>query len=234
MKSTSMLALVDELVERGIEVLFIDFYREGGWSPAYEYTEPVVKSFREKYGVEPPTDWRDPRWTKHVSGYVTDLLRQIRKRLNASGRKIELSAGVPWIAPLKGSDPLAIGADWRTWVQEGLVDTLVINFVGWDAKDPFGSTRALGREVMEAAGGRCRVLWPVRSYDYSGFGIPSYQKATELPAHRIAAQLTEMAWDEGAAGISLECVDYNNYDPETRKAMRALLDGKCRWVRENR
>lgn len=228
------LDLVGELVERGIEVLFIDFFRNGGWSPAYEYVEPVVKAYREKYGAEPPVDHRDPRWSRHVSTYVTEFLRQVRRRLDASGRRIELSVGIPGIAPLASADPLVFGADWRAWIDEGLIDTLVINTLHWDAKDSLASTRSLGREVMQVAGGRCRVLWPVRMYDYSGYGIPSYRKVVDLPDEKIAAQLTEMAWEEGAAGISLECVDYNNYAPETRKAMRALVDGKCRWVREAR
>jgi hypothetical protein len=229
------LALVDELIDRGMEVLFIDFFRTGGWSPAYEYVEPVVKAYREQHGAEPPVDHRDPRWKRHVARYVTEFLRQVRGRLNASGRKIELAVGIPGIAPLATSDTLAFGADWRAWVDEGLIDTLVINTLHWDANDPMGSTRALGREVMQAVNGRCRVLWPVRAYDFSGYGMPSYRKALpQMTDAQVAAQLTEMAWEEGAAGISLECVDYNNYGPETRKAMRALVQGKCRLVREKR
>jgi len=225
------LALVDELVQRGIEVLFIDFYRNGGWSPAYEYVEPVIASYRQQFGAEPPSDPGDLRWGRHVATYVTAFLRQIRQRLAASGRKIELSVGIPGIAPLSDQSVVSLGADWPTWVQEGIIDTLVINFVQWDAQDPLGSTRALCRGVMQEVDGRCRVLWPVRAYDYSGYGIPSYQKATSLPPEQIAAQLMQMAWEEGAAGISLECVDYNNYGPETRKAMQDLAAGKCRWAR---
>ena len=61
------LALVDELVDRGVEVLFLDFSRTGGWGPGYEYVEPVVSAYREKFGEAPPTDPKDLRWCRHVS-----------------------------------------------------------------------------------------------------------------------------------------------------------------------
>ncbi|MBN2294730.1 MAG: hypothetical protein JXM70_20040, partial [Pirellulales bacterium] len=36
------LKLLDELLDRGVESIFIDFWRTGGWDPDYEYVEPVV------------------------------------------------------------------------------------------------------------------------------------------------------------------------------------------------
>ncbi len=229
------LALVTELVDRGIEVLFIDFYRTGGWSPAYEYVEPVARSYREAHGEEPPVDPQDLRWCRHVAGYVTGYLRRVRETLDASGRKIDLYVGIPEIAPV--GDPMGVrsivahGADWPTWIDQGLIDGLVINSVRWDAEDPMGSTRNLCRQVMKLVHGRCRVLWPVRQYDFSGFGIPSYRKATKLPDEEIARRLVEMAWEEGADGISLECVDYGNYREKTREVIRTLTTGKCKFVR---
>ncbi len=226
------LALLDELLERGVEVVFVDFFRTGGWSPAYEYVEPVIAAYRTAYGEDPPADPTDLRWCRHVAGYVTDLMRAMRERMDATGRKIELLVGIPGIAPLGDQALVAYGADWRRWVEKGIVDGVVINYVEWDPKDPFESTRRLGREVRDAVQGRCPVYWPVRAYDYGGFGMPSYQKATELGQDEVAARLMEMAWEEGAAGVSLECVDYNNYAPTTRERMREATEGKCRWRRE--
>ena len=174
---------------------------------------------------------RDIEWCRHVAGYVTDFLRKVRQRLDASGRAIDLMAGIPDIAPIGDTPLISRGTDWQTWIDEGIIDTLVINWVRWDAKDPFESTRRLCREVMDAANGRCRVLWPVRAYDFSKYGMPSYQKATGLSQAEVASRLTQMAWEEGADGISLECVDYNNYRPETREALRKLAEGRCKWVR---
>ncbi|MFW5868244.1 MAG: hypothetical protein ACOCX2_10535, partial [Armatimonadota bacterium] len=45
--------LVDELIDRGMETLFIDFHRSGGWGPSYEFTPPVVAAYRERHGEDP-------------------------------------------------------------------------------------------------------------------------------------------------------------------------------------
>jgi uncharacterized lipoprotein YddW (UPF0748 family) len=225
------LALVDELIERGTEVLFIDFFRNGGWSPAYEYVEPVVAEYRRQHGVEPPLDPTDPVWCRHVATYVTRFMRAVRQRFDASGRKIELWAGIPDIAPVGDQNLRSVAADWQQWVADGLLDALVINYVRWDAKDPWNSTQALCGEVKRVVDGRCRVLCPVRAYDYGGYGMPSYQQATDLSQDQLATKLMRLAWEDGAAGVSLECVDYNNYRPETRQAMKALAEGECRWAK---
>ena len=68
----------------------------------------------------------------------------------------------------------------------------------------------------------------MRAYDYSGYGMPSYAKATGLEQHEIAERLVRIAWEEGADGISLECVDYGNYTAATRRVMHGLLTGPCR------
>lgn len=225
------LDLAGELVQRGIEVLFVDFWRTGAWTPGYEYVEPVVAAYRQKYGAEPPTDPKDVRWCRHVSEYVTGFLRQLRARLNASGRHVELAVGIPEIAPL-GDDPLIrSGADWRRWVDEGLIDTLVINYVKWDKQAPMPSTQAAYREVFQAVAGRCRVWCPVQQYNFTGFGMPAYEKAMGQKPEEVAEALTRLAHDEGASGISLECVDYNNYGPAVREALRRVTTTDCRLVR---
>jgi hypothetical protein len=227
------LALVDELIERGMDRLFIDFYRSGGWGPGQEFVPPVVEDWRERHGEAPPPGVTDA-WAAHVAEYVTAYMRRLRQRLDASGRDIDLMVGIPYIAADAEWPLRARAADWRTWGEEGLIDTLVINFVRWDEDRPFESTREIGREIMDVVDGRCRVLWPVRAYDYGGFGMPSYAEATELSQEEIAERLMVMAWEEGADGVSLECVDYQNYREPTRRRMAELADGPCRWVRRER
>lgn len=226
------LALVDELVERGVEVLFLDFWRTGAWGPGYEYVEPVVAAYREKYGEAPPNDPKDLRWCRHVSEYVTRFLRQLRDHLKASGRRVELAVGIPEIAPLDDEPLIRCGADWRRWVEEGLVDTLVVNYVKWDKKAPLESTQAAYRQVLRAVAGRCRVWCPVQQYNYSTYGLPAYEKATGKKPEELAEALTRLAHQEGACGISLECVDYNNYSPAVRETLRRLTSGPCRQVHQ--
>ena len=228
------LALVDELVARGIEVLFIDFWRTGGWGPGYEYVEPVVAAYRQTYGEDPPADARDPRWCRHVADYVTAFLRRLRQHLKASGRSVELAVGIPALAPFSDEPLTRCAADWRTWVREGLIDTLVINYVVWDKKTPLESTRAAYREVLDAVDGRCRVWCPVQQYNFNQLGLPGYEQATGKKNAELAEELARMAHEEGAGGISLECVDYNNYAPATCETLRRLATGDCRFVRQSR
>ncbi len=225
------LDLFDELLERGAQSVFIDFFRTGGWTPALEYTEPVKAAYRRQYGAEPPASPTDPQWCRHVAGYVSELLRQMHAHARAEGRRVEIMVGIPAIAPLSDKPIISAGADWQRWVREGLMDTVVINSVGWDRADPYGSTRALYEQVLGVTRGHCKLLCPVSSYNYHGAGIQEYMKATGESFAQVATRLTELAWDVGADGISLECVDYNNYPGETRQAMKALTEGKCRYVK---
>ena len=225
------LGLFDELLERGAQSVFIDFFRNGGWSPAYEYTEPVKEAYRKQHGAEPPAAADDPQWCRHVAGTVTELLRQMRTHAKANGRQVEILVGIPGIAPLSDRPIITTGADWQTWVREGLVDTVVINSVNFGRDDPYGSTKALYEQVLGVTRGRCKVLCPVSAYNYHNAGVQEYMKATGENFAQVATRLTELAWEVGADGISLECVDYNNYPAAVREALRGLAEGKCKFVK---
>ena len=228
------LQLVDELLDRGIEVLFLDFWRTGGWSPSYEFVPPIVDAFRQEHRAEPPKSSRDLVWCRHVSKYITAYLRRLRQHMKASHPHVELAVGIPGIAPIDETPLFDRAADWQAWVAQGLIDTLVINYVCWDRKDPLPSTRAAYREVLDSVDGRCRVLCPIQQYDYSTYGLPAYQKATDKSNEELAGVLMRLAWEEGADGVSLECVDYNNYRPKTRDTLRDLGTAACRQVRQKR
>jgi len=140
--------------------------------------------------------------------------------------------GIPYAAPLGDRHKTRTGIDWQKLVTEGLMDTLVVNSVMWDTARPEQSTRELYRELVDVADGRCRVLFPVSAYNFSSnpYGLGSYQKAMSKPQHEVAEELVMWAWEAGGHGISLECVDYNNYRKATRDVMRQLTDTTCRFV----
>lgn len=209
------LALLDEMIDRGIEALYFDFMRSSHNS-AFEYVEPV----RAAHKAGP--------WERHVCSYITQYLREVRKRLDASGRKIELVVGIPGLDP--NARDTSHGLDWRRWIDEGLIDTLNVIRVNWSARDALGSTRAICQATVKTVGGRSRVLLPIRAYrNYGGGGLWNYQKATGKSQTELARELMLMAHDVGADGVALECVDYNNYGPETRKALKEAAEGACRF-----
>ena len=217
--------------------LFIDTARSGGWTPQGEYVRPEVERWRRKYGTEPPRDWRDPRWSAFVAETTHAYLAALRQHLDALDRKVRLMLGVFDLA-LSGDQPDAVlltrGIDWRRLVREDVIDTLVVMRVNWDVARPFESTREIYRDVMKTCGSRCEALFPVSMYSATGKGIPGYQQATKLSAPDVAEKLLQIAWEEGADGICMECVDYENYSAETRAALRAALDGAYRCKRGTR
>lgn len=233
------LALLDELLAHGAEGIFIDTFRSGMWGPWAEYVPTIVDSYRETYGADASLDEKDPRWCQHVADYVTELFRRMREHLDAyeqrTGKHVELLVGVAGIAPVGDyatTSPLLYrAADWRAWVDMGLIDTLVMHSIDWDPKRPLETYREYGREIMDYVDGRCKVQWPLSAYSFRKKGIPDMAKATKLSRAEAARQMMTVAWEEGAAGIALECVDYNNYDAPTRQGIAELARTTCRLAK---
>lgn len=209
------LALLDEMLDRGIEVLYLDFMRTT-YSPAAEHVEPVKATYQ------------GGPWNRHAHSYITKYLRRIRQHLDASGREVELVVGLP--AFTLGITDTSNGLDWLGWIDEGLIDTLNVIWVAWADDDPFGSTRAIYRHVVEVVDGRARVVVPVRRYNhYATRGIPAYERVTGKSQTEVASELMRIAHDVGADGVALECLDYDNYVQATRAALKELAEGECRW-----
>lgn len=228
------LRLADELVARGMDHLFVDLWRIGGWSPEYEYVPPEVSRWRHQFGSEPPQDPRDPRWCRHVAETAHAYFVALRARLAASGRPVRLMIGIPDVDGGESSEDTVLltrGVDWRRLVREGVVDAIVVMSVKWEERAPLESTREIYRRVAAFCEGRCEVLFPVTQYDFTKKGIPSYCRATRLAPEAVAGELVKLAWEEGGDGICMECVDHNNYAPATCEVLRRLLDGACRWKR---
>ena len=89
---------------------------------------------------------------------------------------------------------------------------------------------------MEFVAGRCRVLFPVSAYNFASnaYGLGSYEKAMSKPQQGAAKDLVTWAWEAGGHGVSLECVDYNNYRKATREVMKQLTATTCRFTKGTR
>lgn len=227
------LRLVDELLDRGVECLMLDFRRNGGWSPAVEYVPPITESYRKKYGEPPPADASDMRWVRHVCSFVNSFIRRLRDHVKQRAPDFELIIAVPKLAPISDDVMKSHLADWRTWVEQGWIDTLAAHTVMWDPEDPMRSTGECYRQILDFVDGRCNVLFPVRAYNHPfDRGMPAYQKATGKTQEQLARELAELAWGLGADGITMECVDYDNYKKPTRDVLNQLRTGSLRFVRK--
>ena len=103
----------------------------------FGFNEPVVADMKRLYGVDILTDprfdvdrqafdLRDPlvdRWRDLRGSYVTQLFRELRKALRDVDPQIRLAVTLSGdhVGPPLGNWRL----DWRTWVDEGLVDELI-------------------------------------------------------------------------------------------------------------
>ena len=95
--------------------------------PLVAYEAPLVEGFRSRYGKDPrKLDENDPRWLSYRSGVLTQFMRELRQEMDAvakqqkRAKRLEISAVV-----CRNDENLLHGMDLKTWIQEGLVDTII-------------------------------------------------------------------------------------------------------------
>ncbi|MFM1550431.1 MAG: DUF4838 domain-containing protein [Lentisphaeria bacterium] len=209
------LALLDEMLARGIDVVYIDFMRTT-FNPRFQYVDLATSTFR------------GGAWNPHAFSFVTAYMRHVRARLDATGRDLELVAGIP--NPNPNAADTSNGFDWRRWIDEEIIDSLNVIWVAWADNDPFGSTQRIYSAFAQTLGDRCRVIVPIRQYNhYATRGMPAYERQTGKTQAEVAVELMRIAHGAGAHGVAFECLDWNNYVPETRQALKALAEGECRY-----
>ena len=114
----------------------------------YGFNQPVVDAMLSQYGVniltDPRFDINNPAWDttnamvqnwhRLRGGYLTQLYRELRQAMDAIDPNIRLAIHLPgdYVGPDLGNWVL----DWRTWIDEGLIDELVQPVslkAGWDS-----------------------------------------------------------------------------------------------------
>jgi len=102
----------------GVAVIFSRNY------PFVGYDAPVVKGFREKYGLLPTqVAPDDERWLGYQASYVTSFLREIREMLDAEGKK--RNTKLVLVAMIRGTLEHQLAVD--NWIGEKLVDYLILH-----------------------------------------------------------------------------------------------------------
>ena len=120
-----LLSLFLEMAEYPIDGICILYNRR---PPFVEYEAPLVEGFKREFGEDPrELDERDPRWLQYRCSVLTQLMRDLRERLDAlgqrQGRSKRLNLGV-WVFGSE-KENLFYGMDVRTWIEEGLIDTVI-------------------------------------------------------------------------------------------------------------
>jgi Glycosyl hydrolase-like 10 len=96
------------------------------------YEEPVLSLFQERYGEDAlEVDPTDPRLAAVRSEFMTEFVRGARQVLDevgkAKGRRLKMSV---WVWPSDqatwmGETPIQEGLDVKSWISEGLLDSLI-------------------------------------------------------------------------------------------------------------
>lgn len=83
------------------------------------YDEYTVGLYKKKYGVEPPTDYKDPQWVQFRADILSDFLARLHKKVKAEGKYLIVSSS-PSFYDWSLTEYLQ---DSLTWTNRGIVDT---------------------------------------------------------------------------------------------------------------
>ena len=216
------LKMVDERLALKPQKIMLDFWRNGAWTYAREYSAPAIAEWKRLYGDEPVPEATDPRWQKMVGAHFDDYLRKFSAKCRAAG--VEFIGG---FVGVDDKDDAALrsrysGLSWRHLAKEGVFDAIYVMSVSFDPKDPFGSTERIYRNVMENRG-KAKVYFPLASYNFEKCSYGEYAKLAKVSETEAVKRLMRMARDVGARGVILECVDYGNYSPAVCAAIAESL-----------
>lgn len=94
--------------------------------PLLAYEAPIVEGFQAEYGEDPrKLDTLDERWLQYRSTFLTRFMREVRAMLDEVAREQGRSRLAVTAVVCRPGENILHGMHLKTWVREGLVDTLV-------------------------------------------------------------------------------------------------------------
>ena len=211
------LRMVDERLRLRPQTIFLDMYRDGGWSPRLEYVEPVCRRWRERHGCEPPDNAKDDRWLELVSEYVTAYVKEFSRRCRAAG--VEFVIGLPRLSRDGRNVWESYALDWRRLAAEGVFDGIWVMGFPIDRRRPFESTEEFYAYMMTQKGKASKVYFPLDEYNYRKEGLATYAQLAGCTKAEAARRLLEIAKRAGGAGVVYECVDCHLYPKDVCDAL---------------
>ena len=119
-----VISLFREMAEYPIDGVCVLYNRR---PPLVAYEAPLVEGFKSRFGEDPRSlDPRDERWLKYRSEVLTQFMRELRAELDAVGREQKRAQRLAISAVVSRAEENVLhGMDLRTWIKEGLVDTII-------------------------------------------------------------------------------------------------------------
>jgi len=154
------MALMLEVVGKyGVDWVHLDYIRYPcePTEPFFSFDPETLRLFKEDTGIDMAAvkarDTGNPAWNVWLrwnTDRVTVFVRELRAALEATGRRVKISAAV---FPDAANAKVMIGQDWAAWAREGLVDMLNPMLYTNDAE----LYEKFAREAVDLAKGRTLV-----------------------------------------------------------------------------
>ena len=176
------LEIVEESGGHGVQVEFVSELRDGHGAAIHGYEPPMVEAYRKRNGKSPSgLPNHDPDWLRFRAGFVTETLRELRRRMKALHPEAPVTIAViaQDLAGPHGDRYLGAFQDLRAWLDESLTDELYL----W-----FRTTSDLTRverytsQLAKLIRGRCPLIVELSCYHVGSFQDPKLM----LEAARIA------------------------------------------------
>jgi uncharacterized lipoprotein YddW (UPF0748 family) len=151
--------MLEVVLKYGVDWVHLDYVRYPCEpdEPYFSFDRETLRLFKEDTGIDlaalKARDTGNPAWNVWLrwnTERVTVFVRELRDALEATGRKVGISAAV---FPDAANARVMIGQDWAAWAREGLVDMLNPMLYTNDAK----LYEKLAREAVGYVTGRTLV-----------------------------------------------------------------------------
>ena len=166
------LNIVEESGGHGIQVEFVSELRDARGAAVHGYELPMVEEYRKRHGKSPSgLPNHDPEWLRFRAGFVTETLRELRRRMKARDPEAPVTIAViaQDLAGPHGDRYLAAFQDLRAWLDESLMDELYLWFrTTSDVKRVERYTSQLSKLIR----GRCPLIVELSCYHVGSFQDP--------------------------------------------------------------
>lgn len=195
----------------GVELRLRNHHSHLAWVE-YGFEAPVVDAFRQRYGVDIlKTDDFDKAALRRLRGEAyTQFYREVKQLVAAYGKLLGLHLSTTLDTDPRQGASMNIHWDWRTWLQEGLADSITLKDTwphSYLAQEIFSYTRPQGIPV---------IFCPYASYYLSQ---PIHTANASKDNCNIIEALIKNAQNSGCSGFQLY---------ESASVIRADADGKIR------
>ena len=176
------LNIVEESGGHGIQVEFVSELRDRHGAAIHGYELPMVEAYRQRYGRSPAgLPNHDPEWLRFRAGFVTETLRELRRRMQARHPDVPVTIAViaQDLEGPHGDRYLGAFQDLRAWLDESLLDELYLWF---RTTSDVRRVERCTSQLSELIRGRCPLIVELSCYHVGSFQDPKLM----LEAARVA------------------------------------------------